>query len=191
MSILKLELLDPAAFAPFGDVIQIEGRPWFPINGGTTRRYHDQGRVQVQGADGQGGISMARGDAFNFPLRIAMLERHPLGSQAWIPSNRTPFIVVVAPNGANDLPEESAIRAFYARPDQGVNYHQGTWHHPLMSLGKQGDFIVIDRIGTVANCDERNLHTVRIVDGTTIDGSTLAGATATSTSGQPGSASPG
>src|SRR5690606_18106437 len=120
MPTLALERLDPQAFAPFGDVIEMGGRPWFHINGGTTRRYHDQGRIQVEGADGQGGISMARGDAFQFPLRIEMLERHPLGSQAWIPVNATPFVAVVAPNGPGDRPDESAIRAFYVGPGQGV-----------------------------------------------------------------------
>lgn len=165
MSILKLERLIKETFAPFGDVIEMDGRPWFPINGGTTRRYHDLGRVQVVGSDGQGGISMARGDAFEFPLHIAMLERHPLGSQAWIPVNGTPFIAVVAPNGADDCPDESAIRAFYVEPWQGVNYRLGTWHHPLMSLGRQGDFVVVDRIGTAANCDECALHEVRVIDG--------------------------
>lgn len=170
MSILKLEPLTQEAFAPFGDVIQMEGRPWFPINGGTTRRYHDLGRVHISGEDGQAGISMARGDAFNYPLRVAMLERHPLGSQAWIPCNQTPFVAVVAPNGPDDLPDETALRAFYVAPSQGVNYHQGTWHHPLMSLGKTGDFIVIDRIGTAPNCDEVDLQIIRTVDGQFIEG---------------------
>lgn len=169
MTILKLERLTKETFTPFGDVIEMGDRPWFPINGGTTRRYHDLGRIQVAGEDGQGGISMARGDAFEFPLTIQMLERHPLGSQAWIPFNGTPFIAVVAPNGADDRPDESAIRAFYVEGEQGVNYHQGTWHHPLMSLGRQGDFIVVDRIGTVANCDECTLRVVRVVDGSSHD----------------------
>lgn len=167
MTILKLERLEKAAFAPFGDVIEMGDRPWFPINGGTTRRYHDLARIQVRvvEGDGQAGISMARGEAFDFPLRIAMLERHPLGSQAWMPCNHTPFIAVVAPDGAGDRPDEAALRAFYVGPDQGVNYRQGTWHHPLMSLGRQGDFIVIDRIGATPNCDEYILHQVRTIDG--------------------------
>ena len=167
-SVLKLEPIGQAAFAAFGDVLQMKGNSWFPINGGTTRRYHNLGLVQIEGADGRAGISLARGDAFQFPLQISMLERHPLGSQAWIPFNQTPFIAVVAPNGVDDRPDESAIRAFYVGPNQGVNYHQGTWHHPLMALGREGDFIVIDRIGTAANCDERTLQTVRTIDGSRV-----------------------
>lgn len=169
MVILKLEHLDKAAFAGFGDVIQIDGSVWYPINNGTTRRYHHLGAVQVQGSDGQAGISLARGDAFSFPLQIGMLERHPLGSQSWIPCNQASFIAVVAPNGPDDAPDESRLRAFYVEGNQGVNYHMGTWHHPLMTLGKQGDFVVVDRIGTAPNCDEVRLSQTYLIDGSFID----------------------
>ncbi|UOO81283.1 ureidoglycolate lyase [Uruburuella testudinis] len=154
MNVLHIEPLTKAAFAPFGDVLEIEGSHWFHINNGTTERYHRLADVQIDGADGRPVISLARGDAFHAPLKIAMLERHPLGSQAWIPFNRTPFIVVVAPDGANGRPDTTKMRAFYAAGHQGVNYHLGTWHHPLMSFGTRGEFIVVDRAGTAANCDE-------------------------------------
>lgn len=165
-ALLKLEPLTKAAFAPFGDVIATDDNDWFPINNGTTRRYHNLGQVQVLGTDGQAGISLATGGAFQFPISIRMLERHPLGSQAWIPVNNTPFIVVVAPNGANNCPDESGIRAFYAAGHQGVNYHAGTWHHPLLTLSVPGNFIVVDRIGSTPNCDECDLSQPLQVDGT-------------------------
>ena len=154
MNILNIEPLSKAAFAPFGDVIEIEGSSWFHINQGTTERYHRLGEVQIEGADGAAVISLARGDAFDVPLEIHMLERHPLGSQAWIPFNRTPFVVVVAPNGADDKPDTAKMRAFYAAGRQGVNYHINTWHHPLMSFRARGEFVVVDRAGTAQNCDE-------------------------------------
>jgi len=169
VAILKLEPLTKAAFAPFGDVIEMQGSDWFPINNGSTQRFHHLGKVQVFGDDGQAGISLARGDAFAFPIRIRMLERHPRGSQAWIPFDQTPFVAVVAPNGANDKPDETGLRAFYVQGIQGVNYHAGTWHHPLMSLDKQGDFIVVDRIGVAPNCDECDLEQTYIVDGTSVN----------------------
>ncbi|MAK56008.1 MAG: ureidoglycolate lyase [Pusillimonas sp.] len=165
-NVLKLEPLTKEAFAPFGDVICTRGNASFPINNGTTQRYHHVGKVQVHGEDGQAGISLAVGGAFSFPINIAMLERHPLGSQAWIPAARNPFVVVVAPNGANDRPDENGIRAFYAEGDQGVNYYAGVWHHPLLSLGQQGDFIVVDRIGSAPNCDECDLNQIFVIDGT-------------------------
>ncbi len=164
-ALLKLEPLTKAAFAPFGDVIATDDNDWFPINNGTTRRYHNLGKVQVLGADGQAGISLATGGAFHFPVSVQMLERHPLGSQAWVPVNNTPFIVVVAPNGANNRPDEHRIRAFYAAGHQGVNYHAGTWHHPLLTLSAPGNFIVIDRIGSTPNCDECDLNHPLLVDG--------------------------
>lgn len=154
MTILSLEPLSKQAFAPFGDVIEADGSDWFPINQGSTRRYHRLGLVDVAGDGGLPGISMARGDAHRLPLEIRMLERHPLGSQAFIPCNGVACVVVVAPACAGDRPDESRIRAFLARGDQGVNYHRGTWHHPLTCLERVGDFILLDRIGAGDNCDE-------------------------------------
>ncbi|RMD01187.1 ureidoglycolate lyase [Aquitalea palustris] len=159
MALLVLEALSKEAFAQFGDVIEIEGSDWFPINNGSTRRYHKLGMVEVLGEGGAPAISMARGAAFDFPLRISMLERHPLGSQSFIPCNGVPFIVVVAPSLPDGLPDESGLRAFQAYSDQGVNYRRGCWHHPLISLGQEGDFIVVDRVGSGHNCDEVDLST--------------------------------
>ena len=163
---ISLEPLDKASFAPFGDVIDLNA-DWFPINQGTTRRYHALGSVQVLGEGAQGVISLAVAKRAALPVSVRMLERHPLGSQAWIPRTQAPFIVVVAPNGADDKPDEAHLRAFYARADQGVNYHAGVWHHPLLSLAEQGEFIVVDRDGPGNNCDEADLAYVRVLeDGT-------------------------
>lgn len=165
MKILSVEPLTKEAFAPFGDVIEIKGSSWFHINNGTTERYHRLGDVQIEGGDGKPVISLARGDAFDTPIEIGMLERHPLGSQAWIPFNRTPFVVVVAPNGDDDRPDTAQMRAFYAEGNQGVNYHLGTWHHPLMSFRARGEFIVVDRAGSAPNCDEVFFDECWLVEG--------------------------
>lgn len=157
MPVLKVERLTREAFAPFGDVIETEGRDWFHINNGTTKRFHNLAKVDIAGEGGMPIISIFRGDAFHLPVAIKMLERHPLGSQAFIPSNGAPYIVVVAPNGSDDKPDESGLRAFLVRADQGVNYARGTWHHPLVTLGREGDFIVVDRAGPGHNCDEVQL----------------------------------
>ena len=157
MKFLKLEPLDANSFAEFGDVIDTKGRQPFPINQGTTQRYHHLSTVQVMGDNAVAGISLARGNAFQLPLTIHMLERHPKGSQAWIPLHGASFVVVVAPNGPDDRPDETRLRAFHARMGQGVNYRSGIWHHPLLALGEAGDFAVVDRIGTDPNCDEAAL----------------------------------
>lgn len=165
-AVLSLQALTKEAFAPFGDVICTRDNDSFPINNGTTQRYHHLGQVQVLGNDGHAGISLAKGGQATFPLNIAMLERHPLGSQAWVPASRTPFVVVVAPNGVNDHPDEGRLQAFYAHGDQGVNYYAGVWHHPLLSLQDQAEFIVIDRIGSAPNCDECDLTRIFVIEDT-------------------------
>lgn len=173
MPVLKIERLTQSEFEPFGEVIEMAGRDWFYINQGVTRRYHHQGTVQILGADGQAGISLALGGAVAVPLTVSMLERHPLGSQSWIPLDGASFLVVVAPNGVDDAPDESALRAFYVDGSQGVNYFQGTWHHPLITLGRAGKFVVVDRIGSDPNCDERNLDGNYTVDGSFTDGGAI------------------
>ncbi len=162
---LKVEPLSRAAFAPFGEVIQMEGSDWYPINRGTTRRYHHLASVQLIGESARAGISLARGDGCTYPVTINMLERHPLGSQSWIPLNQASFIAVVAPNGSDDKPDESGLRAFLVQGDQGVNYYSGTWHHPLITLGHDGDFIVVDRVDGAPNCDEAPLTRSYFIDG--------------------------
>jgi ureidoglycolate lyase len=144
---LKIEPLTAEAFAEFGDVIAAgAARKVFAINQGTTQRYHALARVDLVG--GQAAISLARAQAFALPLTIALLERHPLGSQAFIPLHGARWVVVVAAS------PESTPRAFLADRGQGVQYHRGTWHHPLIALDQGGDFLVVDRIGDGDNCEE-------------------------------------
>ena len=169
MPVLKLEHLDDAGFAPFGEVIEMRGDDWGPINSGSARRYRRFGTVRVGGDDAFAGISMVCGQAFDFPLTITMLERHVLGSQSWMSCNRTPFVAVVAPDGADGRPDETRIRAFYVEGNQGVNYRPGTWHHPLLALRQQGDFIVVDRISATPDCDTCTLSRSRLIDGSFID----------------------
>ncbi|VVG74326.1 ureidoglycolate hydrolase [Pandoraea apista] len=89
-----------------------------------------------------------------------MLERHPLGSQAFIPLKTTPYLVVVAPAGELDV---SQMRAFVSEGWQGVNYARGVWHHPLLALHEVSDFVVVDRGGEGHNCDEQDLPGVYVL----------------------------
>ncbi|WP_206952107.1 ureidoglycolate lyase [Trinickia acidisoli] len=154
MKILRIEPLTRAAFAPFGDVIELEGARQIPINLGTTTRYHDLASVDVAEAGGRPLVNLFRGQPRALPFEVAMLERHPLGSQAFVPMNDKPYLVVVAPAG--ELAPD-AIRAFVTRGWQGVNYAKGVWHHPLIALDVVSDFIVVDRGGEGHNCDEQTL----------------------------------
>ncbi len=152
MITLKPETLTSGEFAPFGDVIQIEGATHYPINEGTTERFHDLARVDVNAKDGRPLINIFRGQPRDLPMPIRIMERHPLGSQAFIPLSARPYLVVVAPPGDPPVPDD--LRAFIAAPGQGVNYRRGVWHHPLIALDAESDFVVIDRGGSGENCDE-------------------------------------
>jgi ureidoglycolate lyase len=95
-----------------------------------------------------------RGQPRAQPVVISMMERHPLGSQAFVPLADVRYLVVVAPAGEFD---PDRMRAFHVRGWQGVNYARGVWHHPLIVLDKVADFIVVDRGGDLPNCDEIEL----------------------------------
>lgn len=149
---LIIEPLSKEAFAPFGDVIETEDSEFFMINNGSTRRYHQLATVETAQPEDQAIISIFSAQALEMPLTVRMLERHPLGSQAFIPLLGQPFLIVVAPLG--DAPESELVRAFRSNGRQGVNYHRGVWHHPVLTIEKRDDFLVVDRSGSGNNCDE-------------------------------------
>jgi len=150
--LLRIEPLTAEGFAPFGDVIETAGRDWFPINNGSTQRFHALAQVQTGPADGTAIISIFRARRLEYPLTIAMLERHPHGSQAFVPLRGEPFLVVVAPPAPQ--PDVQAIRVFRTDGRQGVNYRAGVWHHPVLALRDEDEFLIVDRSGELPNCDE-------------------------------------
>ncbi len=152
MRTLTIEPLSKAAFAPFGDVIETQGSAHFLINNGSTQRFDRLADVQLGTAQDQAVISIFRAQALPMPLTVRMLERHPLGSQAFIPLQGKAFLIVVAPAG--EVPHSEAVRAFRSDGHQGINYHQGVWHHPILALADGDDFLVVDRKGPGNNCDE-------------------------------------
>ena len=146
--------LTKGAFAPFGDVIETAGAELRLINNGTTQRFHDIANIETD-ADGKVIASIFRGQPFELPVEIKMMERHPFGSQAFIPMHRRPWLAVVAQdeNGRPGRPQ-----AFLVKPNEsgvrGVNYARNVWHHPLISLEVESDFLVIDRDGPGGNLEE-------------------------------------
>lgn len=149
---LKAQKLTPEAFAPFGDVIDARISESFPINGGRTQRHHDLARVEILDAPSRPLISVFVSQPVTLPLELELLERHPLGSQAFMPLHEERFVVVVAPPGDDIDPDE--IRAFITDGRQGVNYRAGTWHAIHSVLEREGEFLVVDR-GGADNLDER------------------------------------
>ena len=150
--VLKAEPLTAAAFAPFGDVIEIAGRAARLINQGTCERFDDLAAVDVLADGGRPLISIFRAAARPLPFAVKALERHPLSSQAFYPLDGVSFLVVVAEPG-NPV-SAGRIRAFRAAGDQGVSYRRNTWHHALLAIGRTSRFLVVDRGGPGENCEE-------------------------------------
>ncbi|TDK44497.1 ureidoglycolate lyase [Antarcticimicrobium luteum] len=142
MTKITTEPLTAAGFAPFGDVIALKDAPDKIINQGLCGRHHDLARLDF--CDGRAGISLFEAAPRALPYRLEMMERHPLGSQAFIPLNPASFLVIVAEDagGAPAVP-----RAFLTAPGQGINLLRNTWHGVLTPLSAPGLFAVIDRIG--------------------------------------------
>lgn len=151
---IRIQPLTSAAFAPFGDVLEVSGDPDKVINQGMCGRYHDCATLDF--SDGRAGISLFNAVPRTLPLVLDMVERHPDGSQAFVPMSEASFLVIVAPDegGTPGTP-----LAFETAPGQGVNYHRNIWHGVLTPLHAPGLFTVIDRIGDGPNLEEHWFET--------------------------------
>jgi len=146
-----IEQLTREAYAPFGQVIETAGAHHYPINGGMTERYHDLAKIELGGEEPRPLISIARGKHYPLPLTLKMMERHPLGSQAFYPLSPRPFLSIVAPDEGG---RPGTPRAFRCASRQGINMAMNTWHAVLTPLGAESDFLMIDRGGAGNNLEE-------------------------------------
>ncbi len=147
--------LTSKGFAPYGDVIEAAVAQVAAMNAERFERFDDLCAVEAN--DGHVAISIARcRSATMLPYRFDMVERHPHGSQAFVPLMPKRFMVVVAPPGDTVAAED--LRAFVTNGRQGINYHRGTWHMPLIAFDPGQEFLVIDRAGDTLNCDEHILE---------------------------------
>ena len=153
LAALPVEPLSAAAFAPFGEVVEpAAAKQVYAINEGTAQRFHDLATLDCGAEGGRVIVSLFRAAARELPFAVRMLERHPLGSQAFVPLDpATRYLVVVAGDPA------ATPRAFLVDAGRGINLRRGTWHHPLIALDAVADFLVLDRGGAGANCDELTL----------------------------------
>ena len=147
--------LDVSHFSPFGDVLETKGNKGFSINQGTTTRFHDLAKIDLGPSGGKPFVSIFRGSHFSFPLMIKMMEKHPLGSQLFMPLE--PFNYLVAVAEAKSKLEVEDVVIFNCSSHQGINLRPGIWHHPLLVLKDQHDFLVIDRGGEGNNLIEQKL----------------------------------
>ncbi len=145
MQTLKPEPLTAAAFGPFGDVLDATG-DFRLINDGLCHRHHDRARLDF--GEARPGLSIFNAKARALPYAFDLIERHPEGSQAFLPMTEHPFLIIVAESAAHPP------RAFLTNGAQGINLHRGIWHGVLTPLHAPGLFAVIDRIGTTPNLEE-------------------------------------
>lgn len=156
MTEIRAEPLTAEAFAPFGDVLDCTDGPDKMINAGLCGRYHDRARLDFgEDTGGRAGISLFDAEPRSLPYRLDLLERHPEGSQAFLPLHENPFLVIVAPD---ERGRPGTPRAFLTAPGQGINLLRGTWHGVLTPLHAPGRFAVVDRIGPGANLEEHHLE---------------------------------
>jgi len=142
-------------FAPFGDVIESVVDRTAAMNAERFERFDDLCKLDMAD-DGRVAVSIARCRvATALPYRLDMVERHPLGSQAFVPLGPSRMIVVVAP--PEESVEASDLCAFVTNGRQGINYHRGTWHMPLIAFASGQEFLIIDRAADQPNCDMHSL----------------------------------
>ena len=151
---MKIEPLARAGFAPFGDVIEIDGAQHYSINQGFAERFNDLASVDAEAVD----ISIVVASPRPKPIAITLMERHPLGSQIFYPLQDSPWLVLVC----GDPKDSKSFRAFSATGLQGINYARNIWHHPLLVLEAESRFLVVDRKGPGANLEEIQINEIRL-----------------------------
>lgn len=160
---ILIEPLTAEAFAPFGDIIDATGQPTVMINNDKCARHTDLAQLSFD-ARGRAGISVFDGQPYALPHTLPLVERHPLGSQAFIPMSDAPFLVIVAQD-QDGVP--TAVRAFLTQRQQGINIHRNVWHGVLTPLHSPAKFAVIDWIGCEGNLEEFTFETALQVEEST------------------------
>ena len=153
---MKIEPLTKAGFAPFGDVIEIDGAQHYPINQGFAERFNDLAHVDISAEGGLANISIVVAKPRPQPIGIKLMERHPLGSQIFHPLQDRPWLVLVCENPR----DVKTFRCFRGTGRQGINYARNIWHHPLLVLDPDSRFLVVDRKGPGNNLEEVQIEEI-------------------------------
>ena len=145
---IKPKKINKKNFRKFGQIIDTSKKKYFKINNGYAKRYDNLGKIDTSTKKGKTIVSIFSAKRRMFPMKINMMEKHPLGSQAFIPMKETSFLVFVTPKG--NRPNLKKIESFRIPKQTGINLNPGTWHFPLIST-KNMNFLVIDRKGKGKN----------------------------------------
>ena len=159
--VITVEPLSAPAFSPFGEVLDASSAPDEIINQGRCGRFHDRATLDI--SDGRAGISLFKARPRTLPYTLEMVERHPRGSQAFMPMSHDPFLVIVAPDEGG---KPGRPRAFMTAPGQYVNLFRGTWHGVLTPLFEPGLFAVVDRIGDGPNLEQHWFDQAFVIEAT-------------------------
>jgi len=147
-------------FSKFGDMITTANIKPIEINEGYAKRFDGIANLNTSKDNGETIISIFSALKRSFPMKIDMMEKHPLGSQAFIPMKQTTFLVLVAPEG--NKPDLNKIESFVIPPEIGVNYNPGTWHFPLIAT-EDMNFLVVDRKGSGDNLVIENIEKEEVI----------------------------
>ncbi|WP_374637062.1 ureidoglycolate lyase [Paracoccus sp. (in: a-proteobacteria)] len=157
MTKIRIRPISAEEFAPFGELLTARAAPSKMINAGRCERHHALATVERGG--GEAIISIFRSEPVSLPYDCALLERHPLGSQAFVPLGPDPWLSVVAPDEGG---RPGAPIAFLVPAGMGVNLRAGVWHGVLTPLDRAADFLVVDREGSGVNLEEVAIAPVTI-----------------------------
>jgi len=158
--IISPKPINKSNFSEFGEVITTENIKPIKINNGYAERFDGIANLDTNHQDGETTISIFSALKRNFPMRIDMMEKHPMGSQAFIPMKETTFLVFVAPKG--DKPVIEKVQSFIVAPGIGINYKVGIWHFPLIST-EDMNFLVVDRKGSGKNLVIEDLNNCELI----------------------------
>ena len=155
---IRARPLTAEAFAPFGDVVSAGLKAGSSANQGTAVRFDWSAKLDSDRAGARPNLAVFRSTPQPLPFTVKLLEHHPHSSQAFLPMVCARFLVIVAPTARDGGPDVSRVEAFVCGPGQGVNYHRGTWHHPIIALDAPAEFAMLAwEDGSVGDCVERTL----------------------------------
>ncbi len=152
------EPLSSSSFAPFGSVVSAGLSSGSTANQGTAVRFDRCALVAGTRPAATANMAVFRSTAKSLPFSVQLLERHPCSTQAFLPMICTRFLVVVAPTAADGGPDIDGLRSFVCGPGQGISYGIGVWHHPIIALDGDADFVMVAfEDGSVDDCVEQAL----------------------------------
>jgi ureidoglycolate lyase len=148
--------LTAEAFLPYGEVVDIHSaNKEFSVNYGMATRYFDLAEIDVEEKGGKTCISLVHSNAIELPFTVEKMEYHPFGSQLFYPLCDAPFLILVSTPA--EVLDTTKLELFVSDGKQGINYHKGVWHHYLMPINGESQFMVVDRNGNDENCIEAEL----------------------------------